>query len=198
MVRLSGVEQEQRMAGWRGVEDDESVLPGGNSLCEGPEHRDLLGARRSKIFFQDGTPLCVETTSGIGKNRFLIPLRLQDRIDAANRHARHAASDCIGNVSSRVGRGQMNAVPTPSQFDGDGRCDCSLAYPSLPHCENDPASSLLDFLDEGQHRQMICLVALCLISPFNHFRALASVDLSERVHSERSKREKRDLNSQQR
>ena len=63
VVGLRGVEEEERVPGRRGIEHHESVLPVLDLPRERPEHGDLFGARRAKVFFQEPEPLCIQIAS---------------------------------------------------------------------------------------------------------------------------------------
>ena len=60
VVALRGVEQQQCVARRRGIEHDDRVLCRVDCASEGAEHRDLLGARRPQVLFQQRTTVLVE------------------------------------------------------------------------------------------------------------------------------------------
>ena len=52
VVGLGRVEQQQRVAGRRGVDDDEALLALLDDAREGAEDRDLLGAGRAQVLLE--------------------------------------------------------------------------------------------------------------------------------------------------
>src|SRR5271165_3129470 len=60
LVALRGVEQEQGVAGRRGIEHDDRIPCRVDSASEGAEHRDLLGAGRAHVLFQQRTAIVIE------------------------------------------------------------------------------------------------------------------------------------------
>jgi hypothetical protein len=61
MVRLCGIEEEERVAGRCCVEDDELTLPCCYDFSESAEDSDFFCAGRSKIFFEKVDAFLVET-----------------------------------------------------------------------------------------------------------------------------------------
>src|SRR5688500_3607859 len=60
VIRLGGVEQQERVTRGRGVQNDESAFAFGDGTGESTEDRDLLGAWRTEIFLQQFAPPRVE------------------------------------------------------------------------------------------------------------------------------------------
>jgi hypothetical protein len=65
VVRLGRVEQEQRVAGGRGVDDHEAVLALVHDAREGAEDRDLLGAGAAQVLFEQRAPGGVEPAPAV-------------------------------------------------------------------------------------------------------------------------------------
>jgi hypothetical protein len=60
VVGLGGVEQQKRVAGGRGIEHHKTGCAGTDDAGEGAEHRDLLGAGRAQVLFEQGAAFDVE------------------------------------------------------------------------------------------------------------------------------------------
>ena len=59
LTDFSGVKQQKRVPGRRCIEDDKALCAGIDFPRESTEYRDLLGARRTRILFQQSTRAAV-------------------------------------------------------------------------------------------------------------------------------------------
>ena len=91
VVGVRGVEQQQRVAGRRRIDDDEPSVASGHVPGEGAEDGDLLGAGRAEILGEQRAPLRVEVRAGRRHDLLAVALGLDDRIDT-RRLARRSPS----------------------------------------------------------------------------------------------------------
>ena len=94
VIGSRGVEQQQGVAGRRGVHHHEFFARLANDAREGLENRDFLGAGRTQIFFEQRAALGVELRALCRQYLPTIAFGFGVRVDAADREicsASHAA-----------------------------------------------------------------------------------------------------------
>ena len=152
MVSLAGVEQQQRVPGRRGIEHDERLLAAGNLAGERPEYRDLLGAGRAQIFFEQRSARFIHVAPGRLHHMSRVGLRLGCRINPPDRQLRLRVTQSVGHVRGGIGRREMHGKPALGQGDRDGSRERRLADTTLAHRHDDAVPALCDFIDEIRER----------------------------------------------
>ena len=94
---------------------------------KGVEDGDFLGARRAQVFFDVGQVRRAQAVGfGLAQDFILVFLQLFPLVDMAQGQVVSLADDVL-QVSSRIGRRQVDAMTATGQAQGDGGSDGRLA-----------------------------------------------------------------------
>ncbi len=152
VVGLGCVEQEQRVAGRCGVDDDELPLALGDRFGERPKHGDLFSARAAKILFQQRLALRVEGAARGRQDLFGVAARLELGVDARHPQLGRAGAEVargLLHVGSGVGGRQRDREATLGERASDACRDRRLADAALAHGHDDALASFRELRDQG-------------------------------------------------
>ena len=149
MIGLGGVEQQDGVTGWRGVEDNEALAAAIDLAGKRPEDGDFLGAGRTQVFLEQRQRAGVERAARLAHDFLGVSGHFGCRVDAADGNAGNFAVDRSSDVRRRIGGRQMHLVPALRQRDGDGGSDGGLADAALAHGHDDAVAGCCQFVDQG-------------------------------------------------
>ena len=132
VIRLGGVEQEERVPGRGGVEHDEAGLAPLHDASEGTKDRDLLSARGPQILFEQGLALLVEVLARGRHDLGRVLGGFLGRVDAAHRQVRHARAERQVEMGRGVGGGKEHLMPAAGQATARLVATVVLPTPPLP------------------------------------------------------------------
>ena len=147
VVGLARVQQQERVAGRCGVEDDKAARPVCNFAGEGTKHRDLLRARRAQIFLQQRASGRIHPSALRLHDFGLIGRRLRRGINFAECQPVHLPGQRLRNMRGWIGRAQMHRMTPPREHHRDGGGHGGLAHASLAHRHDHSAALALDVRD---------------------------------------------------
>ena len=147
MIGLGRVQQQQRVAGRRRIDDDELVLALRDGVGEGAKDRNLLRARRAQVFLEQRAPLRVEPLAGRGEHLLGVASRLGSRIDTRDVQRRGpfpaAASTCAaGSVVVSI------TWCPPGELGGNAHGERRLADAPFAHRHHHALAARRDLLDK--------------------------------------------------
>ena len=153
MVGAGGIQQQQRVPGGCGIDDDEAAPGFAEHPGELLEYRDLLGAGGQQVLGQHRPSGFVQVFALRGHHMVAVGLDRRHGIDAGDLQAVDGAVQCLGEVRRRVRGGQVHLAARLGQRDGDGRGDGGLADPALAHAHDQSVIGPQDLADQpGQGR----------------------------------------------
>ena len=140
VIGAGGVEQQQGVAGGRGVHHHKLAPRLADDPGEGLEDGDLLGAGRTQVFFQQRPALGVELGALGIEHMLAVARRLGGRVDAADGELIERAFQRLGQVGGRVGGGEMHRQAAPGKLHRHRRGEGRLAHAALAHQHHQPVA----------------------------------------------------------
>ena len=179
------------MAGRRRVDDDELILTLRDGVGEGAKDRDLLGARRAQVFFEQRAALRVEPLAG-GREDFLgVASRFGGRIDTRDAQRRGPLPRRRVHVRGRIGGGQHHLVARPGELGRDAHGERRLADAALAHRHHHALAARRDLLD-----QLVQCLAVLTWTPRRRRRVVGGrapvgSHLPQRIDTDQAERQQR-------
>ena len=147
------IQQEQRMARRRCVDDHELLAGLSHHAGERLKHGDLLGAWRPQVFLQEGLAGVIEILALGFEHMLAIALAFHVGIDPAHFESGHVRLDRHRKVRRRIGRGEMHRMTSGGEFHGDRRGDRGLSDSPLAEHHHQSVTVGLDLVDQPSERR---------------------------------------------
>ena len=136
------------MAGRSRVDHHEPVIPFMNCPRKCTENCNLLGTRRSQVFFEKCAAVRVQVSPTLRHHFGPICLNFRNRVDPANAKVSDRLGYGVENVSCGIGGGEVHTMSHCCQSNCDLSCNSRLSDSAFSHSHDDALAGDCDVREQ--------------------------------------------------